>query len=185
MSKPRGCTRCAQKPPLPLSDRAPYVLPWVNGADITRFADRRYPPLAGEPGGAAWSWQWIVCPACLCVSRIPRRHGADDDAVPACQAPPDAEIGVLRTRRVKLEDGKKVHMICGDAVWLGDLSPGINRMLESVFILKGLAAVIDVLDNLGPVELGFDDPGGYPHEWRLGESRPKSIKRKHKRRRAR
>ena len=23
--------------------------------------------------GAEWSWQWIACPACLCLSRIPRR----------------------------------------------------------------------------------------------------------------
>lgn len=181
---PAECTRCAKrKPPLSLSERPSYVRPWVNGADITRYA------YVGSQGPAAqwpaWTWQWIVCPACLCVSRIPRRVGADDNMVPACQAPPEAELRVMRTRRIKIEGGKKVTMICGDAVWLSELSPRINQILEAAFLLKGLAPVIDILDTFGPVELGFDDPGGHPHEWDLSKSRPKSIKRKYKKRRAR
>lgn len=86
---------------------------------------------------------------------------------------------------IKAPDGKRVHLECGDAAWLADLAPRLNHMLESVFLLKGLAPVLGVLDTLGPVEIGLDDPGGAPHKWKLWDSRPKSIKRKYKRRKPR
>lgn len=89
---------------------------------------------------------------------------------------------MIRTRRIKQADGRPVHMSCGEAVWLEDLAPRLNAMLETVFLIKGLSPVLGVLDTLGPVELGLDDPGGAPHSWALYKSRPKSIKRKHKRR---
>lgn len=89
---------------------------------------------------------------------------------------------MVRTRRIKRADGKRVHMQCGEAMWLEDLAPRLNATLETIFLLKSLPPVLGVLDTLGPVEIGLDDPGSAPHEWELHNSRPKSIKRKYKRR---
>jgi hypothetical protein len=144
---------------------------WVNGLDILRYAGH-------VPDDQQNHWEWVVCPACLCVGRIPRYHL---NRQPRCQAPETGELSMLRTRSIKV-GGKLEQMECGDSVWLADLSPRINQILETAFRLRGLAPVIDILDSLGVVEIGLDDPGGAPHSWTLARSRPKSIKKKYKKR---
>lgn len=151
----------------------------MSGSELTKFADR-------QPDGITWDWWWIICPACLHVARVPRRK---DDGFPQeakCQAPPSDVIELVRTRLVKVAGSdKRQHMQCGVAAWLNELSPGLATSLESALRIGGTPAVLIILERLGPVEFGLDDPGGAPHDWGLAKSRPKSIKRKYKRRKPR
>jgi hypothetical protein len=65
-------------------------------------------------------------------------------------------------------------------VWIADMSPRLAQSLETAFVMGGVVAVLEIIDDLDAVAVGLDDPGGFPHCWDLSQSRPDSVRPEHR-----
>ena len=112
---------------------------------------------------------WYVCPACCLVVYTP-----DSPPVSCTRNDDNDPAAWLRGKLLSRQNGD-----CSQpSVKIADIAPRVADMLESVYRVGGLNAVIRSLDGLTGIDIGIDDPGGVVPSAKmasLDHLRPESV----------
>ena len=118
--------------------------------------------------------EWYVCPQCFWVSLAYRPNNRPTP--PMCPRVEGDLVGMLGAG---LFGTRKP---CGNSAWIKDLAPRVHAAMDGAFRMGGINAVIQLLEQRMPIELGLDHPAIDVQSPRsFAELRPSSVRPKRKR----